>query len=103
MCLHAMLGMTLLAPRAKQGATWPQAVQWMEEVEVAPGMRLPLTASHDTYGISFSRGAPDASADHRGAGAGNAQRRADGTGHDPPSAVPTGVPLQVCRLWCTPM
>lgn len=27
---------------------------------MAPGMRLPLMASHDSYGISFSRGPPPA-------------------------------------------
>jgi hypothetical protein len=83
-------------PCPQQGATWPQAVQWMEELEVAPGMRLPLTASHDTYGISFSRGTPDAPAEHRGAEDGDTQQCADATAHDPPAAVPTGVPLQVC-------
>lgn len=38
-----------------QGATWQQAVQWMEEVEVEAGQNLPLIARHDTYGISFGR------------------------------------------------
>lgn len=97
-CLHIMLGITLAATQCvKQGATWPQAVQWMEEQEVAPGMRLPLTASHDTYGISFSRGAPEAPAGHAGAEDGGPQQCADATaGNDPPAAGPTGVPLQVC-------
>jgi hypothetical protein len=83
-------------PCVKQGATWPQAVQWMEELEVAPGMRLPLTASHDTYGISFSRGATEAPGGHEGAEDGDTQQCADATGHDPLAAVPVGVPLQVC-------
>lgn len=29
-------------------------MQWLEEVEVQAGSQLNLTASHDTYGISFS-------------------------------------------------
>lgn len=36
-------------------------MQWLEEVRVTPGMRVPLTATHDSYGISFSRGRPAAS------------------------------------------
>lgn len=61
-----------------------------------PGMRLPLTASHDTYGISFSRDAPEAPAGHAGAEDGDTQQCADATGHGPPATVPAGVPLQVC-------
>lgn len=37
----------------KQGPTWQQAVQWMQEVHVWPKMVLRLTAKHDTYGITF--------------------------------------------------
>ena len=64
--------------RSAQGPTWQQAVQWMEEVVVAPGMRLPLTASHDSYGISFSRGPPPtpASAPAAPAGATGVERSA---------------------------
>lgn len=36
-----------------KGQTWQQAVQYLEEVTVAPGDVLPLVASHDTYSISF--------------------------------------------------
>lgn len=36
-----------------QGATWQQAVQWVTEVHVQPGMVLPVLAKHDTYGVSF--------------------------------------------------
>lgn len=37
----------------RQGATWQQAVQWLPELHVLPGMQLPVLAKHDTYGISF--------------------------------------------------
>lgn len=33
-------------------------MQWLEEVEVQAGSQLNLTASHDTYGISFAWPAP---------------------------------------------
>ena len=80
----------------EQGATWPQAVQWLEEVEVTPGMRLPLTARHDTYGISFSRGTPGAHpTQHSGADDQNTEQCADANRHELPVALPTGVALQV--------
>ena len=41
-------------PYTDKGPTWQQAVQWVREVEVAPGQELDLTASHDTYSISFA-------------------------------------------------
>lgn len=37
-----------------KGPTWQQAVQWVEEVKVEPGLHLQLAAKHDTYGITFS-------------------------------------------------
>ena len=36
-----------------QGTTWQQAVQWLPEVYVEPGVPLAAVARHDTYGISF--------------------------------------------------
>ena len=39
-----------------QGATWQQAVQWMEERRVQAGDALEVIASHDTYSISFALG-----------------------------------------------
>ena len=38
---------------AEKGPTWQQAVQWVEEICVAPGMELVLKGRHDSYGISF--------------------------------------------------
>lgn len=99
-----------------QGGTWQQAVQWLPEVRVAQGMRLPLAASHDTYGISFARGAvpPDAAPEDKGAAG---EDVVDGAGERgetlPAAAVSTGVPLQarqgrelrqfdVFRITCSP-
>lgn len=42
------------SPYADKGLTWQQAVQWVPEVQVAPGQHLRLTARHDTYAISYS-------------------------------------------------
>ena len=39
-----------------QGATWQQAMQWMEERRVQAGDALEVIASHDTYSISFAMG-----------------------------------------------
>lgn len=63
---------------------------------MAPGMRRPLTARHDTYGISFSRGTPGATAaQDSGADDENTEQHADANGFELPAALPTGVPLQV--------
>lgn len=74
----------------------------MEEVAVAPGMRLPLTASHDTYGISFARGplAAAAGEPESASGADAADSAAKG-GSTQASVAPTGVPLQVRLNECT--
>lgn len=37
----------------RTGKTWPQAVQFMEEVEVVSGECLTFTVQHDTTGIQF--------------------------------------------------
>ena len=37
-----------------QGTTWQQAVQWLPEAYVEPGVPLAAVARHDTYGITFS-------------------------------------------------
>ncbi|KAF6265253.1 hypothetical protein COO60DRAFT_1623921 [Scenedesmus sp. NREL 46B-D3] len=42
------------AQRPGQHTTWKQAVQLLPEHRVWPGQRLDLTASHDTYAISFT-------------------------------------------------
>ena len=36
-----------------QGLTWQQAVQYIEETHVWSGHHVNVTASHDTYGITF--------------------------------------------------
>lgn len=41
------------AEHGKKGATWQQAVQYVEELQLHPGDSLEVVASHDTYGISF--------------------------------------------------
>ncbi|OUS43892.1 molecular co-chaperone STI1 [Ostreococcus tauri] len=38
---------------AQKGQTWQQAVQYIEELRVDVGDKMPLVASHDTYGIKF--------------------------------------------------
>lgn len=42
------------SPYADKGPTWQQAVQWVQEVEVAVGQGMTLMARHDTYSISYS-------------------------------------------------
>lgn len=49
--------------RPGKGPTWQQAVQWVPEARVAAGDRLGLTASHDTYGISFDLEGANAAAE----------------------------------------
>lgn len=41
------------AEHGEKGATWQQAVQYVEELTLKPGDSLKVVASHDTYGISF--------------------------------------------------
>ena len=94
-------------PYTDKGPTWQQAVQWVREVEVAPGQELELTASHDTYSISFAL-PPDLHGGASGAsGLGNPmQHPAAADGAETNSAAtaaagsnaaagprPTGVPL----------
>ncbi|GAB4824134.1 hypothetical protein N2152v2_011180 [Parachlorella kessleri] len=43
------------SPYLEKGPTWQQAVQHVQEVRTEPGQTLKLTASHDTYSISYSR------------------------------------------------
>jgi len=38
---------------SRKGKTWQQAVQYVEELRVCAGDKMPLIASHDTYGIKF--------------------------------------------------
>lgn len=37
-----------------KGATWQQAVQWVQELRMDVGDVVQLVATHDTYGISFA-------------------------------------------------
>ena len=37
----------------QKGKTWQQAVQYIEELKVSVGDKMPMIASHDTYGIKF--------------------------------------------------
>lgn len=73
-----------------QGGTWQQAVQWIEECQVQAGNTLEVTASHDTYSISFALGLT------------GQQECNDEPGESahPIAALPkhTGVPLKV-RTW----
>jgi protein arginine N-methyltransferase 7 len=41
------------SPFSGKGKTWQQAVQYIEEVKVGKNSKLPITAKHDSYGISF--------------------------------------------------
>jgi hypothetical protein len=41
------------AEHGEKGATWQQAVQYVEELTLKPGDSLKVVAAHDTYGISF--------------------------------------------------
>ena len=41
------------SPFSGKGKTWQQAVQYIEEVNVVKNAKLPITAKHDSYGISF--------------------------------------------------
>eukprot|EP00894_Picocystis_sp_ML_P005289 jgi/Pico_ML_1/55806/g1442.t1 len=41
------------SPFGSKGATWQQAVQFIEEVRVEEGDSVWLIAKHDSYGISF--------------------------------------------------
>ena len=41
------------AEHGEKGATWQQAVQYVEELALKPGDSLKVVAAHDTYGISF--------------------------------------------------
>ncbi|KAK9863942.1 hypothetical protein WJX84_003683 [Apatococcus fuscideae] len=50
------------SPYSEKGATWQQAVQWVEERRVDEGDVLEVTASHDTYSISFALSPQDAPA-----------------------------------------
>ena len=42
------------SPYAEKGPTWQQAVQYIEELRVEEGSLVPVYASHDTFGISFT-------------------------------------------------
>lgn len=42
-----------------QGATWQQAVQWIEEFPVRSGQQLDVVCKHDTYGLSFTAAVAD--------------------------------------------
>ena len=70
-------------PYANKGLTWQQAVQWVGEVQVMAGQELQLTASHDTYSISYSLG-------YSAAGSVTEAGQVS-AGHTLPE--PTGVPL----------
>ena len=37
-----------------QGPTWQQAVQWIQEKQLAAGSQMNLVTKHDTYSISFA-------------------------------------------------
>jgi len=37
-----------------QGATWQQAVQWVEEMPRVAGQQFTVVVKHDTYGFSFA-------------------------------------------------
>ncbi len=94
------------SPYTDKGPTWQQAVQWMREVEVAPGQQLELTASHDTYSISCAL-PPELEGDGGAGGVGNPgqqQAAVNAAGLDSTAASaagssaaagprPTGVPL----------
>ena len=43
---------------ARQGTTWQQAIQWVDEVKAEPGSSLALLAKHDTYSIKFAWQSP---------------------------------------------
>lgn len=73
--------------QAGKGPTWQQAVQWLPERPVRPGDRAGLTASHDTYAISFKHA--DTRAD---AGDAGDSPRAEGLG---PEASATAIPFVV--------
>lgn len=70
------------SPYSDKGLTWQQAVQWVREVEVAPGQALTLTARHDTYSISYSL-PPEL----EGAGGERGQRGSSGGGSAAPEFV----------------
>ena len=103
--LHTNPLLCSTCPYANKGLTWQQAVQWVGEVKVQTGQELHLTASHDTYSISYSLGGAAAGgaaaggAAAGGAAAGGAteagQVAADPNRNQPQSGhgQPTGVPL----------
>ncbi|KAK9863045.1 hypothetical protein WJX84_000363 [Apatococcus fuscideae] len=74
------------SPYSDKGGTWQQAVQWLGERQVEAGDMLRVTASHDTYSISFA----PSSAEEQGLNREQPEGACSGTS----SAMHTGVPLK---------
>jgi len=53
LCLDEDTMLTTSPYQEGKGPTWQQAVQWMPEVHMEFGDTLVVTASHDTYSISY--------------------------------------------------